>query len=297
MKGLALKFLLQVLGLVALIGGTSAGIVNATGVAPVKTIGVSIGAGFFAWIAMALFVAAIRAARERRALRTGMAGVPPVDGRRAIIVGTIDALGAVLRAPLSDRECVAYTFELFKYQGSGKRRTRVTFAEGIALAPSAIVTQSGTYRLLAVPELDCQPSDLDSGTALPRAAELMRTVPCVPLVPFARPSVEARWSDDDGEYRRELRRFESPELPDEVQMTERVIERGARVCVFGAYSAERRAIVADRHDWSRIVRVMKGDPDAIVRQLGASVVRRSIGTIVFGAIAAALVAMFVSSLG
>jgi hypothetical protein len=110
-------------------------------------------------------------------------------------------------------------------------------------------------------------------------------------------SVEDQWSDVDGEYRREQRRVDAVALPDDVTMTERAIERGARVCVFGPYSAERRAIVADPRDWSKIVRVMKGDPDAVVRQLGASVVRRLIGTVVFAAIATAVIAMFIAAHG
>ena len=133
----------------------------------------------FAWLAVNLVISAGTAWRERRAIVAGIAGTPPVDGRKAILVGHIDAAGPALQAPLSGRDCVAYTFEIYEIRGSGKRQSKVVYCDGIALTPSLIVTRAGSFRLLAVPELVCDPADLDREAALTRAAELMRTLPFV----------------------------------------------------------------------------------------------------------------------
>jgi hypothetical protein len=65
--------------------------------------------------------------------------------------------------------------------------------------------------------------------------------------------------------------------------------------VFGEYSEARRAIVADPGDWSKVTRVMRGDPEAAVRQLRSRVIGRLIGGLVAAAAAAGVVAAFVSS--
>ena len=71
----------------------------------------------------------------------------------------------------------------------------------------------------------------------------------------------------------------------------------ARVCVFGEYSAAKRAIVADPNDWSKVPRIMKGDPDAVVRQLRSRVIGRTIGGHVAAGVAVAVVAALLASSG
>ena len=65
--------------------------------------------------------------------------------------------------------------------------------------------------------------------------------------------------------------------------------------VFGEYSEARRAIVADPNDWSKVTRVMKGEPDALVGQLRSRVIGRVAGAVVTAAAAAGLVAAYVAS--
>ena len=113
-------------------------------------------------------------------------------------------------------------------------------------------------------------------------------------MPFSRPSIADQWNDDDGAYRREGRRVEGDVKLADCKMTEHHLERGARVCVFGQFSESKRAIVANPNNWSKITRVMKGDPDAIARQLRRSVVRRTVGALIFGGIAAGVIAAFVA---
>lgn len=297
MKGCAFHALLSLFGFAAIVIAIGAGLGQWYGTSPSDMIGVSIFGGLFAWIALNLLLAAVKAWRERAALRAGIAGTPPADGRRAILVGQIEPLGATLRAPLSGHECVAYTFEIYGMRLVGRSHSKVVYCDGLALAPSLIVTRAGSFRLLAVPELECDEADLDRDAALTRASELMRTTAFVPPPkPFTRPAIEQQWNDDDGAFQRVSRRVDDHVDLTRCKMTERRLERGARVCVFGEYSAAKRAIVGDPNDWSKMTRVLKGEPDAFVAQLGASVVRRLLGTVVCGGAAAGVIAAFVSSL-
>jgi hypothetical protein len=296
-KGCAVSAVISLLGLVAITAALAVGLREWYGIAPQNAIGALLFAGVFGWMSANLLLSAVTAFRERAALRASSGGGTPADGRRTILAGYLEPSGPVLRAPLSGRECVAYTFEIYEMKRVGKTDSKMVYADGIALTPATIVTRGGSYRLLAVPQLDCSDSDLDRTTADPRAAELMQTLPFTPQpAPFAkRPSIEAQWNDDDGAYSRLTKHVEGTIDLTRCRLTERHLERGARVCVFGHYSADKRAIVADPNDWSKITRVMKGDPDVIAGQLGASVVRRLIGAALTAAAAAGTLAAYVSS--
>lgn len=291
MKGCAQSVLISLLGLLAAIAAISFGLQRWRGIGLTDAIGVSLFGGFFLWVSANLLLSAATAWRERAALAAGLAGTPPADGSHTILIGHIEPLGAGLRAPFSGRECVAYSFEIYAMVPGHRRPTRVVYYDGLALTPSTIVTRAGSFRLLAVPELDCDESPLDS-SARARAADLVRTAAFEPPPPpFTRPSVEAQWSDDDGEYRRLRQRAGDVDI-DTCQLSERALERGASVCVFGHYSAAKRAIVADPADWSKITRVMKGDADAVVRQLGSRIMWRGLFGFVFAALGFGAVAAF-----
>src|SRR5438874_1654689 len=65
---------------------------------------------------------------------------PPRDGKREAISGTIQPIGAVLIAPFSGFECVAYDYEVSHYNETGKTRNVVLDRAGFALAPSVIIS-------------------------------------------------------------------------------------------------------------------------------------------------------------
>ena len=298
MKGCAFSALLSFLALLASIAGVATVLQQQYGVAPADGWGVSVFSGLFFWITGNLVISAAKAWRERASIAAGIAGTPPVDGRQVILAGHIEPSGPPLIAPLSGRECIAYTFEIYEMRGSGKSRTKVTFCDGVALTPSLIVTRSGSYRLLTVPDLVCDASDLDRDAALARAATLMQTTPVEEKqAVFSRPEIEKQWTDDDGSYRHDRRHVPEDVSLEKCVMIERQVERGARVCVFGQYAEAKRAIVGDPNDWSKSTRIMKGDPDSIARQLRASIFRRLLGAVICGGGAAGLIAAFVNSLG
>jgi hypothetical protein len=129
-----------------------------------------------------------------------------------------------------------------------------------------------------------------------RADSIMRSTLDQPApIPLSRPAIEQQWNDTDGEFRSERRHVEHDVDLDACRLSERILERGAPVCVFGEYSTVKHAIIADPSDWSKITRVMKGNGEAIVGQLRASFVRRAIGALAFAALAAGALAAFLQN--
>ncbi len=123
------------------------------------TIGIAIFGGLFAWASFGLFVSSYGRWRERAAILGGIAGTPPVDGKHGVLVGTIEVTGPRLQAPLDGSPCVMYTYLIENDTGSGKSRALSTIARGVALTPSRIVTRSGSYKLLVLPDCDVAAND------------------------------------------------------------------------------------------------------------------------------------------
>jgi hypothetical protein len=264
------------------------------GLPPRKTAGVALGAGFLALVSLALFVAALRTMRERASVRASLAGEPPVDGRRTAFVGTIDAAGESLRSPLSGKECLAWKYQISRFTGTSRRRVQSVYYEGIALVPSILSTRSGRFRLLAVPEFEFAPEHLDAGRAAHNAAEHVRTA----VFEEARRTLEKQWTDDDGAYRSETRNFPAEATPpplEECQFREDLIPRRENVYVFGLYSEARGGIVPHKN-WAKTTRIMRGDGDSILRQLGRRVRGYVIGAVLAAGAAVAVVGMFASGL-
>ncbi len=264
------------------------------GLPPRKTAGIALGVGFLALLALGFFVVALRTMRERASVRASLAGEQPLDGRRVAFVGTIDAAGESLRSPLSGKECLAWKYEVFQIRGSGRRRVRSVYYEGVALVPSILSTRSGRFRLLAVPEFDFAPDSVGADRAAQNLAEHVRTA----VFEESLRTRTKQWTDDDGAYRSEKRNVPAGEtsLPiEECKFREDLIPRRENVYVFGLYSQARGAIVP-HPDWAKTTRIMRGDGDSIMRQLGRRVRRSLIGAALAGGAAVAVVAMFVSGI-
>jgi len=205
-KGCAVNAVFSLLGLAAIAAAIMVGLHRLYGAAPGDTVGVAIFAGVFGWMAANMVWTAFTAWRERSALLAGIGATAPVDGRSTVLVGRIEAVGPPLVAPFSGTECVAYGFEVYQMRGAGKRAHRAVYFDGIAITPSVVVTPAGSFRLLAVPDLDCEETSVSRETALRLAADHIRTTTFEPPPPpFSRPALEGQWSDDDGSYRRETR--------------------------------------------------------------------------------------------
>ena len=86
-------------------------------------------------------------------MRAGDAGAP--DGRRSASLHS-------RTAPLDRAPCLIYSYQVLIDRGSGKKRSIIPIARGVALAPSCIRTATGSHNLLVMPELEA----LDSQATL-----------------------------------------------------------------------------------------------------------------------------------
>ncbi|MHB0969637.1 MAG: hypothetical protein ACYC7A_13500 [Thermoanaerobaculia bacterium] len=226
---------------------------------------------------------------ERRILKAALAGERPADGRWAAISGHIQS-ARPLRAPISGLQCVFYRYEIDGRSGSGDHSQTVTYYEGKALAPSVITTNTGTYRLLAVPTLEGNAVDVEDELALRSVEEYIGVTAFeTPQLPKdARTGVVKEWTDDDGEFRVDLKRGE-PEVPlERCSFSEWSVPNGEMVCVFGLYSESRGGIVP-HPNWSRQARLLKGSGEAGLGTLTKRVFLYTLGILIFTAAAWALV--------
>lgn len=258
------------------------------------TLGASALAGLLGCAAIGLLYGALKAWRERAAILGGIAGVAPTDGPRAVLVGTLEALGPALRGPMDGAACLAYSYTVTEDRGTGKRRVISTHFKGVGLAPSAIATPTGTYRLLTVPDIEGSAS---AGTDSERMAAFTAYARATTFTgpDTSAQELAARWADDGGAYRSDV----AYSALDAVTLTncrlvQQQVSPGARVCVFGTFSIERRGIVPSRalHAPPRLV---VGSVDAVAATLRSTARTRLLLGIAAAAGTAGIVAAFIAN--
>jgi hypothetical protein len=259
----------------------------------VDTLGVAAGAGLAGFGALNLLHAAWQSWRERAAIASGRAGEPPADGARAVLVGTLEALGAPLRAPLDDSACLAYEYRVTEDRGSGRRRMILTHFRGSGLAPSVIVTRSGRHRLLTVPDLQGSPPATPSSGHIAAFERYARSIRFT-AADAAAQELEDRWTDDDGAYRSDVgySPLDRVDLA-RCMLTQQHIRPGARVCAIGTYSTARGGLVPSP-TWAASPRLIEGGVDDLLQTLGSSARRRLLLGLIAALLAAGLVVAFVA---
>jgi len=242
-----------------------------------------IGAGLISFF-MALGIGALRKAR----LESGDAAIlekpegPPADGERVAIGGTLELLGASLRAPLSGVECIAYDYSISHWVRSHidqkNRGTDKIDRSGMALAPSQVRTSLRAVRLLAYPGLEgFEPSTLD-GSTKDRARRYIEATPFDDqsgLLALA--DVGAVTSDRTGNIRKDWKLSSNDDL-DDARFYERVLPVGAKACVIGRYSAEENGIVPEANTGG--VRVIAGSRAEALKFVRGS----RVADLIFGAV-------------
>ncbi len=108
-----------------------------------------------------------------------------------------------MKAPFDGSPAVAYAYEVSQVIGSGKSRRHLVHYKGIGLVPSRLLTASGNYQLLAVPDFEGPPQPLSHGEMLANAEKYVATTSFQPRKTSAR-ELEERWSDADGAYRSDV---------------------------------------------------------------------------------------------
>ena len=225
-------------------------------------------AGFVAAIPLWLFLGSCYGLAQRygemRLVRQSMTHESPRDGSKTAISGTVR--GTPRESPMTKRRCVIYEYKIFPGTESP-----VGVLEGFSMTNVNIDGPRGSIRLLAAPELAFPAQPLRDAEARANFDEYMAHTQFT-----TRPSFDLRnelahmqstFDDDDGTLRYDLRRDIPGMQLHELTYQEKILEPGERVIAIGRYSAERHGLVADPNALLHSVKIMKGDPESVVRTL------------------------------
>ena len=110
-------------------------------------------------------------ARDRRAIRRAMEGLPPIDGKLAAAYGPIRARGKLLKAPFTGRPCVAYDYKVASVGSSD----RAAFW-GVRMASCAVESTEGPRRILGWVMLNGFPTAAIEDSDVERGVEYLKSV-------------------------------------------------------------------------------------------------------------------------
>ena len=247
------------------------------------------GAGLCVSLVISYALAIETVSRERRMLLGAMVGQPPQDGKWVAVSGPIRSLNP-LRTPITGVSAIAYSYEMYRMERSGKNTSKVTYYEGKALTPSTIASKQGAIRLLAVPTLDVPSEDPEGQLARSNATQYVQTTTFEKSTrqPFG---TDKEAEDDDGMYRVDKKSSDREVDVADLRLEEKHIKQGETVCAFGLYSAQRGGLVP-HPNWSKPVRLMRGDANAVADQLRNRMIRYSIGIVFFSAATFGIVKLY-----
>lgn len=263
------------------------------GVRITDTFGIAAVAGLLGWGGLGLLFSAAVRLRERFTAQAALDGAMPRDGAGAVVIGTVQGHGTPLLAPFNGEECFAYSYRVSHDNGkSGKRRTVIQLYEGYALAPCAIATETGYFRLLTVPWLD-PVTTCSSGTSLAAAQRYVAATTFLPQHQHL-PELKRRWEDADGSYRSDIGRpLQEGMSWQRCTLVQQVLRPKATVCVIGYFSSDQRGFVP-APPWAKDAYIYQCSGAELLRKLTKSVLWRLFWSLVLSAAAAGLVAAFIS---
>jgi hypothetical protein len=244
--------------------------------------------GFVMWIAVGLLLGTLNAARQGRMLRRTLAGTPFEDGERVAVAGTIRPLGDPLRAPFSQRECVAFQYSMKPFHRPGGNRS--SNANGQVLTPAVIESAGRQTRLLAWPSLDKFVETIwgsDEHRANARAYLASATFQTA-NVSNVFGTMKAVLADDDGSIRVDTSPGGPSAVdPDLVRLHEKIVPAGARVCAIGRWSAARNGIVPEPHTYQGVT-LLPGEPEKVLKGFRSMAIGTLVGALVLAGLAHAI---------
>lgn len=247
------------------------------------------GAGLCVSLAVSYALGIGKMSTERGMLLGAMIGQKPQDGKWVAVSGPIRSLNP-LRTPITGVSAIAYSYEMYRMERSGKSTTKVTYYEGKALTPSTIASKQGAIRLLAVPTLDVPAEDPESQIARSNATQYVQATTFEKSTRQAF-GTDKEAEDDDGMYRVDKRGSDREIDVADLRLEEKHVKQGETVCAFGLYSAQRGGLVP-HPNWSKPVRIMRGDANAVADQLRNRMIRYAIGIVFFSAAAFGIVLLY-----
>src|SRR5262249_25958451 len=199
---------------------------------------VAIVAAILLHLSYAAMMAGIRRTGDLRLLQ--QSGGPAADRKPPPLAGTLKATGNTLRAPMSGKECLGYSYEIAHTESTRSRdgrssTRRVTDFSGVALAPCVIHTLQGDFRLLSYPYLQGFPEDEFSkdDAGMRRAGEYIRTTTFEKRTRFLGElaALNRAMLETDGSLKKDWRMTDEDGVVENAE--EERIPVDAKVCAFG----------------------------------------------------------------
>lgn len=242
-------------------------------------------AGLFASLAFATAYSIVTLSKERKMLMEAMVGTSLVDGEWIAVSGVIRALNP-LHTPISNTPAVAYEYDMYRMERSGKSSTKVSYWSGKALTPSTISTKQGAVRLLAVPMMDFSTTEETSEAAFANAERYVEqtTFQTRSMPKDQRVTMEDESTDDDGAFRLDKQEGRETVTVRDCNLQEKFIKQGETICAFGLYSAARGGIIP-HPNWAQQMRIMRGDAGNVANQIRNRIIKYAITIVVFLGIA------------
>lgn len=228
-------------------------------------------------------------------------GEPPADGGPMLVTGTARADGALLHAPLSGVQCVAYQYRLFqklRVSASSGGRQVVPIWWGLACAPFFVDAGGRAVRVAAMPQLVDDPSAAKTEALIDRAREYVRSTRFeetsgLGVASSIATMVSEFGSEQSAGFRYDWHRAGSTLDPADLHFEETVLGPGAEISVAGHWSPEHRALVPEPGGvGGSPVKAATGGPQALLGQTSA-LPSSAISVAVFGVLLLALGAALV----
>ena len=220
---------------------------------------------------------AVARLRERAGLRRAAEGTRPPDGRHGVIHGRILRQGPSLTAPLSQRACVLYRYEIahlesqksVRKDGPSPPSKKIVDAEGFALTPSVVQTAAGLVKLLTLVKLEFPAETFTYDQVAENFADYAKT---------ATFRGHGSLEDDDRALAAVLKSRDGAIRYDRGRgrldpgigylIEEHIVANGEEVGVFGRYSSAEDAVVHDPESLVGVpTRLRKGSPESMSGQL------------------------------
>ena len=248
-------------------------------------------ASFFMWISVGALQTAVTSARDASRVSGessfgGYGGEQFEDGETVTVVGHIRAVGSSLRAPFSGNPAVLYSYDIDHISRGNNDTNEVKDYSGFAMTPCAIDSPHGSIRLLGFPLLEGFPKgSFDTEAGRRNAHAYLESTPLKDMQGFhpgmIYHEIKELLTDDDGHLRKDWKMTEDRDLSGK-HLQEQLVAPGDQVCAIGRWSAAKHGLVPPA---GAVIRLLRGDPQKIVRDLW----RKCINNIIGGLIVAAIV--------
>jgi len=213
--------------------------------------------------------------REQKAVANGIHGNFPKGKFLAAAVGTIIPLEYTLKAPLTHRDCVYYTYSIKHEElDSEKKKVDVIDFSGEAMVPCVVKTPYGNVRVLSKPALlkgfkSAYPGDYDRADLYIKSTKFKEFNLNNPLEAYDYANEIVRLLElKTGQMRSDVK-LSDAENTRGLTLKEEIVPPGAEVCVVGKFDSNEEAFYTPKSQFGADsgIQIIKGKGKSVLTKL------------------------------